>query len=203
MVTETMRAILFDWGGVLIDDPADGLVTYCAEQLALPKEIYTREYRKYLPDFQKGLIAEQDMWKRLCGHFRIPPPTPPSLYRRAVEHVFTERPMVFQLARTLHRKGYKVGFLSNTEIPAMEYFISRGYDFFDATVFSCAEHTAKPEPRIYRIACQRLGTEPHRAVFIDDRPDYLQGAVRVGMQTIRYRTLPQVAGELRSLGVHW
>lgn len=186
----------------MIDDPAEGLVTFCARELNHPKDDFLAVYRDYLPDFQKGRIVEQDLWKKVCGRLNVPVPSSP-LYRRAVEHVFKARPNVFGLAGQLHDGGYKVGFLSNTELPAMEYFSSRGYDCFDAAVFSCLEHCAKPEAKIYEITCRRLGVEPHEAVFIDDRLDYLHGAKAVGMQIIRYECFEQVTGELKALGVRW
>jgi epoxide hydrolase-like predicted phosphatase len=125
------------------------------------------------------------------------------LYREAVEHVFVARCDVFHLAETLHEKGYKVGFLSNTEIPAMEYFLEQGYDFFDATVFSCAEHVAKPDAKIYEIACKRLGVEFGDSVFIDDKPEFVHAAAELGIHTIQYETFEQITRELQSLGVRW
>jgi putative hydrolase of the HAD superfamily len=198
-----IRAVIFDWGGVLIENPLEGLVDYCAAALGVSREAITASFGKYQNDFHKGLLAEADLWLGLCRDLNVPVPAPrqPTLYRQAVEHVFVARPEVFRLAKALRERGYKTGFLSNTEIPAMEYFLGQGYDMFDVTVFSCAEHTAKPEAEIYRIACDRLGVEFDEAVFIDDRPDYIQGAARLGMRTILYETFEQVTRDLQALGV--
>jgi putative hydrolase of the HAD superfamily len=203
METNMIQAVIFDWGGVLIENPAEGLTAYCADALGVSRTDITTAFQNYQSDFQKGLIAEPDLWKNLCRDLNVPVPAWPSLYRKAVEHVFIARPEVFGLAKTLREKGYQVGFLSNTEIPAMEYFLDQGHGFFDATIFSCEEHVAKPEAKIYEIACQRLGVEPSEAVFIDDRPDYIQGAQAVGLHTIQYESFEQVTQELRNMGVMW
>ena len=72
---------------------------------------------------------------------------------------------------------------------------------FDATVFSCDEGTAKPERRIYEIALERLGVKPREAVFIDDRVDFIEGAQKLGMYTIRFENPQQVKEALASLAI--
>jgi putative hydrolase of the HAD superfamily len=58
-------------------------------------------------------------------------------------------------------------------------------DVFDATVFSCSVGLRKPDPRIYRIACEELDVEPEDAVFVGDGAnDELAGAERVGMRAV-------------------
>ena len=58
-------------------------------------------------------------------------------------------------------------------------------DQFDATVFSCSVGMRKPDPRIYRLACEELGVEPEEAMFVGDGAnDELAGAERVGMKAV-------------------
>lgn len=198
-----IRAVLFDWGGVLIENPVSGLRAYIAQALDRPEEDLHAVFQDYFQPFQKGLISEPDLWRDVSRRLNVPVPTRKSLYREAVEQASRARPEVFHLAEILHQKGYKVGLLSNTEAPAMEYFLAQGHTCFDAMVFSCAEHCAKPEPDIYHIACRRLGVQPPDVVFIDDRPDYIQGAVAVGLRTILYDDFEQIVRELRAFGVQW
>ena len=43
----------------------------------------------------------------------------------------------------------------------------------------------KPDPRIYRLACEELGVEPADALFVGDGAnDELAGAERVGMRAV-------------------
>jgi putative hydrolase of the HAD superfamily len=51
-------------------------------------------------------------------------------------------------------------------------------------VFSCSVGVAKPDPRIYRIASDRLGTEPGACLFVDDQPDFVAGAREAGMDAL-------------------
>jgi putative hydrolase of the HAD superfamily len=53
----------------------------------------------------------------------------------------------------------------------------------DDVVLSCAVGLRKPDPRIYLLACERLGVEPRECLFVGDGAnDELAGAQRVGMR---------------------
>jgi putative hydrolase of the HAD superfamily len=56
---------------------------------------------------------------------------------------------------------------------------------FDAEVFSCSCGLRKPDPRIYELACGKLGIQPGEAMFVGDGAnDELAGAERIGMRAI-------------------
>jgi putative hydrolase of the HAD superfamily len=106
---------------------------------------------------------------------------------------------MFSLASKLKSDGYRVGLLSNAEIPAMKFFEEQRYDMFEATIFSCAVGVSKPERRIYEIVLDALQVLPHEAIFIDDREDFIDSAKKIGIKTIHFISQPQVKTELRSL----
>jgi putative hydrolase of the HAD superfamily len=54
---------------------------------------------------------------------------------------------------------------------------------FDEVVLSVEVGLRKPDPAIYRLALERLGAEPDRAVFVDDQPAYCDGAAALGIAT--------------------
>ena len=54
-------------------------------------------------------------------------------------------------------------------------------DRFSGVVVSGVERLVKPDPAIYRLALARFGLASADAMFIDDRPDNVAGAVGVGM----------------------
>jgi FMN phosphatase YigB (HAD superfamily) len=197
-----VRAVLFDWGGVLIEDPAPGLMDYCARALQVPVEDYTRTHNEHSAAFQKGLVAEEAFWRRVCSDLNRPVPTQSSLWGEAFRAVYSPREEVFALVRQLRENGHKTSLLSNTEAPAMEFFLELGYDVFDTLTFSCAEGAFKPEREIYEIAARKLGTAPAQCVLIDDRLDFIEGARNAGMKGIVYKDLVQVKGELAGIGVH-
>ena len=198
---ERIEAILFDWGGVLIDNPAPGLMAYCAEALGVGVPDYQRAHNRHGEPFQKGLIPERAFWQRVCGDLKRPIPDVPSLWGQAFRAVYSPRPEVFGWAGQLRQQGYKTALLSNTERAAMEFFLELRYDVFDAAVFSCAEGTIKPEREIYEIAARKLGVPPSRCAFIDDKQLFVEGAIQAGMKAVLYNNLDRVKNALRQLGV--
>lgn len=196
-----IKCIIFDWGGVLIDNPKEELLEYCASYLKTDKETLEKEFREYSAKFQKGEISEDEVWSGVCIKLNIKKPDE-SLWKRAVEEVFRNREEVFNLVKSLKEKGYKVGFLSNTEVPAMEYFLEKKYDhYFDAVLFSCTEGRAKPEKEIYLTITEKLQVEPHEIVFIDDKEEFIEGAEKAGLNGIVFKTIEQIKERLRKLSV--
>jgi putative hydrolase of the HAD superfamily len=55
----------------------------------------------------------------------------------------------------------------------------------DEAVFSCEVGLAKPDPRIYRLMCERLEVAPAEALFVGDGAnDELAGAERAGLRAV-------------------
>ena len=198
---ERIESVIFDWGGVLIDDPAPGLMQYCAQALGVTKEDYIRAHSKFTADFQKGLIGEDIFWERICCEMKVPKPKVPSLWADAFEAAYVPREDMFFLAERLRKNGYKTALLSNTEFPAMQYFHTLKYDMFDVSVFSCAEGTRKPEKKIYELTVRRLGSRPEQSLFIDDKPEYINGAKEAGLNTILFEDISRLKNALAELGV--
>jgi len=194
-----IRAIVFDWGGVLIENPTQGLLKYCAKQLHISESTLNTVYRKYEESFQKGLLSEQSLWKNISFELKTHTPATSSLWESAFKNVYKEKKEVFQFVSLLKQNGYMTGFLSNTEYPAMRFFEKQRYDMFDVTIFSCAEGTRKPEKEIYHILLAKLQVEPHETVFVDDRSDFIRGAEHVGIHGILFQDIDQLRSDLTSL----
>lgn len=76
-----------------------------------------------------------------------------------------------QSIRELYENGYKLGIISNLvtskEIPDWLEHDDLG-KYFGAVLLSCVEGIRKPDPRLSRMACERLGVDPVRCVYIGD-----------------------------------
>jgi len=180
----------------LIEDPAPGLVSYFAKVLGVGEDEYRQSYNLFMDDFHTGRVTEWQFWANMTGRLRVPMPKSDSLWAEAFAAVYVPRAELFNLAARLREKGCKIALLSNTEKPAVEFFHKQKYDVFDVTVFSCLEGTKKPEPQIYEITLNKLGTTPANTLFIDDRHDYIDGAKRFGLQTILFESVEQLKKDL-------
>jgi epoxide hydrolase-like predicted phosphatase len=198
-MTEKIKAVIFDWGGVLIEDPAPGLVQYCAQILNVPKEKYEKAYRQLSKNFQKNLISENTFWEKISSELKVHKPKVSSLWTDAFKAAYVPRKEMFTLAAELKGKGYKTAVLSNTEIPTMQYFYQLRYDMFDVTVFSCVEGTIKPERKIFEIALTKLDCIPEQSVFIDDNPEFVKAAGKYGLYAILFENIEKIKNKITEL----
>jgi putative hydrolase of the HAD superfamily len=88
--------------------------------------------------------------------------------------------------RRLREAGLPLALLSNNVAP-MERTGALGelLGLFDAIVESSRVGLNKPDPRIYQLACDRLGVTPPESVFLDDLGANLKSARAMGMTTIK------------------
>jgi len=63
-------------------------------------------------------------------------------------------------------------------------------DLFEVIVDSSAVGLRKPDPRIYRLTCERVGVTPDVAVFVDDNSDNVAAAAAVGMEVVQFGADP-------------
>jgi len=198
---EKIESIIFDWGGVLIDDPRPGLLKYCSEAFGIPLEDYTPVHDSFLDDFHTGEISEERFWQQITGKLGKSMPSVQSQWYDAFRSAYVPKQEMFGLACSLHDKGYKTALLSNTELPAVRFFHEQSYTMFDVLVFSCIERIMKPNRRIYEITLERLGSKAGQTVFIDDIQNYIRAAKLTGLNTILFESVEQVKDELVRLGV--
>jgi len=72
---------------------------------------------------------------------------------------------------------------------------------FDGVVVSGLEGLVKPDPRIYRVFCERYGLAPDSCVFIDDSEANIVAARRFGMHGIHFTDPRLLRAELIALGL--
>lgn len=103
-------------------------------------------------------------------------------YRRSA----TPRPEAVDVLRELRDRGLRLAVVSDCsdelvsiwpELPVAEYL--------DATVFSALVGRRKPDPLLYRLACERLGVDATSCVYVGDGGSgELTGAEAVGMRAV-------------------
>lgn len=72
-------------------------------------------------------------------------------------------------------------------------------DWFEGLVISGLEGVAKPDPKIFHLACKRYKLRPERAVFIDDRADNVESARTLGFHGIHFTDATALRRQLTAL----
>ena len=198
----TIRAIILDFGGVLLHPGDPAVHEQLARELGISVDTLRREIfvGPLSLAAQRGEISPQELWATLAQQWGLPPEKGEWLAQRFWEGIRIDTDLADWLRQ--RKRRYRTGLLSNAWSDLRDLLHRLGIaDAFDAMVISAEEHLMKPDPAIYRLMLERLGVEPDEAVFVDDRLENVHAAHALGMRTVQFRHRDQAMAELRNLGV--
>jgi epoxide hydrolase-like predicted phosphatase len=197
----TIKAVVFDWGGVLMRtvdyvprhrwDDQLGLARGSVEKAVHGLDAWRRA--------QLGETRIEDYWRAVGDHLRL---TPDQTARLRVE-VYSGDKLDTAVLSTLRRcreKSLKTGLLSNHTSDLLDSIRATQLEsVFDAIVISADIHVMKPEPAAYATILDKLSVAASEAVMIDDFPNNIDGARAVGMAAILFRPDGSWNAELQRL----
>jgi putative hydrolase of the HAD superfamily len=191
----TIRAVIFDFGGVLSTSPFEAFTLY-EQRNGLPDGLI-RRLNATNPDdnawahLERGAVdvagfAELfEAEAHAAGH---------TVDGAAVLSLLAGelRPEMLTALRRCHEhEGLATALLTNNFVGLSgrnsngDGLMGRVLDLFDVVVESSRAGVRKPDPAIYRLVCDELGVEPAEAVFLDDLGINLKPARALGMTTIK------------------
>jgi putative hydrolase of the HAD superfamily len=201
------RAIIFDLWQTLVPWDAEESRRFSdqvAEAAGLEPERFWHAWfsANHLPNRNTGPIAEH--LRALFAELGVEPDLDEvlTMRRERAKRTLIPRPEALPTLEELRRRGHLLGMISvcTEDVPQVWDETPLGRTF-DATVFSCDVGISKPDPRIYEIACERLGVEPGESLFVGDGAnDELPGAERAGMTALQLRAPGE---ELTEHGQRW
>jgi putative hydrolase of the HAD superfamily len=210
-MSKNYLAVLWDFGGVILSSPFEAFNHY-ESQLGLPRD-FIRRVNAVNPDhnawaqmeraeigldrFAEAFEAEaRALGGELSGHTVV------GLLSGEV------RPeMVEALQRV--RQHYRIACITNNMPAGHGPSMTRSAEtaaqvtqimaLFEHVIESSKLNMRKPDPRIYRHACELLGVPPEACVYLDDLGINLKPARAMGMATIKVDSAAQALGELEAL----
>ena len=204
-VTLPVRTVIFDLGNVIVPfDIGRGYAALRAHCRHSPAEIAGLvRATGFVPQLEAGQLSPQDFVHRFSETLGLD-----IGYERFCElwnGIFLPGEIVPDaLLAGLHRR-YRLLALSNTN--AIHFAaVRRQYPIlkhFDDCVLSFEVGAAKPDPRIYKVALDRAGCLPGECFFTDDVPSYVEAAQRLGMDAVRFESVPQLERDLAARGIEW
>ena len=184
-----LKAVIFDVGGVLIRTKSRA----GREKWAVRLGMDPWEFENFIFSGESGRQAQlgqktfEQHWHWLGQHFGLNETELTRMRRDFFAGDFLNEPLVDHIQR-IRQLGYRTGLLSNYADDSRSLWTNK-FPFiqhFDGVVISSEVGIMKPDPRIYYLAAESVGAEPKESLFIDDFIENIEGARRVGMQTIHF-----------------
>jgi HAD superfamily hydrolase (TIGR01509 family) len=196
-----IKALIFDFGGVLVRMVDDRPRLMLAEQLQVPLShlddlvFFSDSARRA----SRGEIKVDQHWMAVGDALGIPSEDMP----RFLEKYWSADDVNWELLdfiKSLHPR-YKIGLLSNAWDDLRQTMHERWNMevLFDDLVISAEVGIVKPDPRIYQLAVERLGVHPDECVFIDDMLINVEAAHQQGLTAIQFVDTQQILADLRTV----
>ena len=186
-----MRAVVFDLWGTLADtfpDEAHRLVmAEMAGLVGIDPEEFERGWRDSYDDRMRGDTLEEHV-RRLVGDGGDGAGIAAAARTRAdhMRRLLRFRPDVVSTLTELRRRGLRTGLISICSTDVAETVAAGELaPLLDVAVYSCSEEVAKPDPRVFLLAAERLEVAPAECLFVDDVAENLVGAEHAGMRAVQ------------------
>ena len=206
-----IKVVLWDFGGVITSSPFEAFNRYEQER-GLPADFLRRvnatnpdtnawamlESSQVSPEEFDLLFAQES---ESLGH-RVPGLEVLQLLAGDI------RPKMVAALRAI-KSRYRIACITNNikgagEGPGMASDAGKAaqvgevMELFDHVIESSLVGYRKPDPRIYQLACEKMGCTPEEALFLDDLGINLKPARAMGMQTIKVLNEHQALADLSS-----
>jgi 2-haloacid dehalogenase len=198
------RAIVFDFGGVLVEWDPHYLYRpfFDGDDAAIDRflqEIGFHEWNQQQDggrSFDEGVAVLSVQFPQYAHLIR-------AYHERYADSIIGPIAGTVDILHACKAAGYALYGLSNW---AQEKFdlIRPKYDFFecfDDILISSTVNLVKPDPRIFEIFLQRIGRRAEECVYIDDSAANVATADRLGFSTIHFESPAKLAAELDRLNV--
>jgi len=183
-----IRAILFDFGGVLAEEGFSNGLEALAREQNLVVENMTAEGMQAVYDsgYVLGKGSETAFWSLLRQRTGLQGDD--HYLKQRMFDGFMIRPWMLELVEKLGSDGYITGILSDQvdwldELNARDHF----YRYFDHIYNSYRMGKGKRDPSQFTDVAADLGLPPAAILFVDDSEINVTRAESVGMQAIQYQ----------------
>ena len=196
-----IRAVIWDIGGVLLRTEDQEPRRQLAKRLGMTRDelvdlVFDGEMGQKA---QMGAISAKELLEFVCRQVRYPVDQTDLFEQEFFAGDRVDVGLVDYI-RSL-KPRYLTGIISNAWDDVRRMIFERWNfgDAFDQIVLSAEVKLAKPAPRIFHLALEKLSVVPEEAVFIDDYAPNIDGAHAVGMHAIQFHSSEQARADLDAL----
>jgi len=176
-----MKALILDYGGVI----------------ALRKKT---DFEPIFPDFKmwnqasRGEIPEEKLWQTIEQYTGK---NTKELIGLLFKEKLLNRPLVDYLKT--NKSKFKLGLINNGLYKMLEKAIGEWglNEIFDVILNSAQEKISKPDPKIFLLACKKLGVKPQDCLYVDDKQKHVKAAKSLGMKGFTYTNFKSFEKQIR------
>ena len=200
-----LRAVVFDYGMVLTgpQDPEAhrAMVRITGLPVARFESLYWADRHAY----DEGKLNGITFWQQLLrdAGLNLEPGAMEELSALDARMWTTENPATLAWQMQLKERGLLTAILSNMGDNVLAS-VEREFDWihrFDVLIWSYQWHMAKPDPAIYRLVLQKLGSGPEETLFLDDKLVNVEAARTLGMKALQFSTIERLRADLIAQGL--
>jgi len=199
----SIRAVLFDFGGVLVEEGfREGLYDLARQQGLDPQTVHQAAYDAiYESGYVLGQGTAEDFWHILRSKTGLSGDLDSLFLATATR--FAPRPRMRAMVRTLRRQGYITAILSD-QTEWLDYLDAEFHFFkdFDKVYNSYHLGKGKRDPSLFDDVVADLGLVPQQVVFVDDDPGNVERAHSRGLTAVLFLDEDQCINEIESIVGH-
>jgi epoxide hydrolase-like predicted phosphatase len=201
MIAMTIRAVVFDIGGVLEINRDLGVTGMWESRLGLASHELNERMADVWRGGSVGTISEDDVRRAVRERLGLDG-GPLAEFMSDVwrEYLGTANTELIGYVRQL-RPRYRTGILSNSFVGAREREQAvYGFEgLVDEIIYSHECGMSKPDPRIYALTCECLQVMPAQMAFLDDSELCVEGARQAGIHAVLYQDNSQAIKDIENL----
>ena len=196
----SIRAVLFDLGGVIVRTEYQAPRQHLAERLGMEYDDLVKIVFDSDSGYQAsiGAIPPEAHWDWVLKRLKRPASELESIRHEFFAGDIIDRTLL-DFLRSL-RGTYKTGLISNAWGDLREYLLREKIDdAFDHMIISAEVGAVKPEAKIYQTALEQVGVKPKEMVFVDDFAVNIVGCEKIGIQGILFKDPDTTIRQLKAL----
>ena len=200
----TLRAVVFDYGMVLSNPPHAPAHDELKRITGLSHEEFERLYWVDRLAYDRGDLTGLAFWQKLVkdADLKLSEDAVSELNDWDAKMWTTVNPAMLAWHKQLKENGLCTGILSNMGDSVLDN-IRRNFGWiedFDVLIWSYQHNLIKPEPAIYELLLERLGTLPEETLFLDDKIENIEGAQKLGIRGLQFSTVDRLRDDLVAAG---
>jgi len=205
MKKDKIKGIIFDLGGVLVDDLEPACLGNASKNLKVSFDKLKRIIQNEVSPLQRGEENSIQFWQRICKKLYVRCPSDnilSSLWEEPYRESVKVKKDMLDLVKRLRGK-YKLAILSNTIIEHAAVNRKRKLlGYFNVVLFSNEVGMRKPERRFFELAAERLGISFNNLVFVDNDIQLVRAARKYGLSAILFKSSEQLEKSFNRLGIN-